>query len=357
MSELMALKAVGEAYGRTKELFLDDFGVSKWMKLAVVFFLTGATGIAFRVTDSADAFEKIAKRLTFTNQTLLMISLLAVGVVMIGALLLYISSVFRYVKLRCLLDRRYGIMDSFDDEADKGYGLFLFQLLISLAIIAFVTVLALAAYKLSPGLFSSPDPTTALVVMVGLFVPVIAFIVLSALFWWIVFDFAVPIDYKRGQGMVKAVEDAFHLLGSNIWEFTVFFLVNMGLAVASAVVSLFVTILLLIVLFIAAFALVFTVAFLLGLAGVIDDNTDLTASIPFLGFMVFFSTAFYAVFDLLSNILLLPINVYFNYLSLSFLSNLDPKLDLFDKKKKVKAKKKKAKKKGEKNMAKKVKVY
>jgi hypothetical protein len=63
-------------------------------------------------------------------------------------------------------------------------------------------------------------------------------LLLASIFWWIVIDFAVPIAYEKKTTMTNAIEQAFTIVKSEAGQFAVFFMLYIGLGIATGFITM-----------------------------------------------------------------------------------------------------------------------
>jgi hypothetical protein len=359
MSQWHAVEALDEAVDRTKKLLLP-LRPELWLKLALVVLLanglggggggggggsgsdssstsrgsTFGAGYASLIGDVSAAadFHGILAQAgggvdSFIEDSLSTTTGLIMLACAIGAILVlflafqYLSAVFRFVYVRSLTQGDVKIVEYFKKESGKGFSLFIFETVLLAVLVAVIVAAIVGGAAAFGGAGSGFAGVFLVVVAVAIFIFVLLAIILFMVF---VNDFAVPVMYARGCGIIDGIGEAFSILSANFWQFVVFLLLSVALGVVSFIVIFVVSLVFLIV------ELPLGVAMVLGMAYL--EQATMTPALMMMvvaGFIALFIIQL--VIKYLITLVTLPISVFFRYYSLVFLKRVDPTLDLFRK--------------------------
>jgi len=199
---ISAIDAVGPALQHTKEQLLHPFRGAEWVKLAFVGFLAGelssggCNGSSFRSPTRPTS----GQHFSFPHVNLLLyaslIALLIVLAVILWIVLLYVSSVMRFVLFDSIIAKRCEIRRYWSQRHGAGLRYFVWQLLFTLAMTVSMTVLVgiPAAFALAAGWLKEPRQHLLPLILGGmlLFFVVVVFILLSLMVHVLTKDFVVP---------------------------------------------------------------------------------------------------------------------------------------------------------------------
>jgi hypothetical protein len=199
---ISAIDAVGPALQHTKEQLLRPFRVAQWVKLAFVGFLAGelssggCNGSSFRSPTRPTG----GQHFPFPHPNLMLyaslIALLIVVAVVFWILLLYVSSVMRFILFDSVVAKRCEIRRYWSRRNGAGLRYFVWQLLFILAMTVGMTVLigVPAAFALAAGWLKDPRQHLLPLILGGmvLFFVVAGFILLCLVIHVLTKDFVIP---------------------------------------------------------------------------------------------------------------------------------------------------------------------
>jgi hypothetical protein len=199
---ISAIDAVGPALQHTKEQLLRPFRVAQWVKLAFVGFLAGelssggCNGSSFRSPTRPTG----GQHFPFPHPNLMLyaslIALLIVVAVVFWILLLYVSSVMRFILFDSVVAKRCEIRRYWSRRNGAGLRYFVWQLLFILAMTVGMTVLigVPAAFALAAGWLKDPRQRLLPLILGGmvLFFVVAGFILLCLVIHVLTKDFVIP---------------------------------------------------------------------------------------------------------------------------------------------------------------------
>lgn len=157
----------------------------------------------------------------------------------------YINSVFRFMFIEGIVKKDVRIIKSFKDNKSNGLSLFFLRFifgLISLAIFLLVFSPMIIAF------FSNTLVTFNFWLLIPMFLLLLLFALIVGIFWFLVYDFVVPIMYLKQLAFSPAWHYFIKIARNNKLEIFLYWLIRIGLAIASAVISLIVILPMLLVL-------------------------------------------------------------------------------------------------------------
>ncbi len=335
---LSAVDAISPAFARTKRLLLQPFRFGFWVRLGLVALVTGeslsggwggSSGFNFPFPrgsgDNGDKFLLLAD--PSWERALAYIPWIIAGgiaVFALGLLWTYVSSVFRFILLDAVLNDRCRLGEGWRRWQSQGFSYFLWQIVLSVAMIASLAVLfglpVLLAWR--AGIFRQADQHVGLLVAggVGLFFLFIAWVVLGALVALFAKDFVIPFMALEGLGVLAAWRRVLPLLRVEKMAYAGYVLMKIVLAVGSAVLFGIINV----ILFLVVFVLLGLVGAGLFLAG---KAAGLTWDAYTIGAVVVLGVAVLAGLLYLLAFVFVPAMVFFQSYTLHFLGSRYPLLD------------------------------
>ena len=202
-----AVDAIGPAFEHTKQQLLHPFQLSQWAKLALVGMLAGeltSGGCNFNGASVPARTPQGASRLMDFSPLPhidpmvyagLIAFLLIFGFVFF-VLILYVSSVMRFVLFDAVIAKRCEVGSSWSQRHGAGLGYFVWKILLFLAtMVGMVILIGIpAAFALAVGWLRAPKEHVAPLILGGilLFFVVFAFVVTMAVVHVMTKDFVVP---------------------------------------------------------------------------------------------------------------------------------------------------------------------
>jgi hypothetical protein len=278
-SRLSGVDAIGPAFERTKTQLFTPFRFKHWLRLAVVCILTGegagggGGGSGFQGLSGINIpphgggrggstllalpgwLAKIPAEVIFWGAFALIAAVLFV------LLILYISSVYRFILFESVLNNQCALRDGWRRWQRQGTSYFLWQIgfgLVSLAVLGSVVgVPVLFAWR--AGWFNDPDKHIAGLIVGGIavFFVFAAAILLSAIISLFTKDFVVPVMALEDRGAVDGWRQLFPMLGPEKGGYAFYVIMKIVLAIGCALVF-----------GIIEFMVVFMLIIAVGLAGV-----------------------------------------------------------------------------------------
>lgn len=326
---LNALEIIQPTLDKVKELLLP-LDIVKWMKLALVVLIAGASGGGGQyfgnmgnMGDLGGLEEEIsyeemeAAVLDFLTEEILLAITIAVALL---ALLLifwgYISSIFTFIFLESAITKEVMIIEGFKRNLGRGLSLFLFRAGITLAFLFLLASMITIPFLFLLGgdagaIFSIPFFILSFLTFIPL---ILIFSVVSSM----AVDFAAPIMSLQGDGIISGMRHSLGLFRKEILQFVVYYIMKMALGMAAGIISL---VLLIPVMFIMGIGVAIFVVIGV-LAGI-----SLSWSPAIVVIIIIAAVTGVIFFVYLSALITLPIPVFFRYYSLMFLKEQDPRLD------------------------------
>ena len=196
---------------------------------------------------------------------------------------------------------------------------------------SFIVLFTLGAITYAPirqliqegALTRTPVDVALILSIVALYIPILVVcVVIFGLITMFIWDFVLPIMYKKRCGILQALSIFAKLFTRNIGQMLLYLLVKLGVAILALAAGIVLTILALIFVIVIGGVLVLTGLFLIsiipGLFKVIMVVILLIIGVPLLVFLGFLFNLFY-----------LPILIFFRVFPVHVLGSLDEDLDIF----------------------------
>ncbi len=247
---LSAADAISPAFSRMTAQLFGPIRFRHWMRMAVVCLLTGETtgggggwgGANFNFPpphDSRRDFVSLAE-LPFKQfpEFLAWAALGVLALILFVAVMIYISSVFRFILFDAVLNNRCDLGEGWRRWQRQGTSYFLWQIGFGLASVAGIAVVVggpvFAAWR--AGLFRNPGQHIVILiaggaVLLALFVGVVILVALVSLF---AKDFVVPVMALESRGAMDGWRRVLPVMGREKGAFAVYVLMKILLAIGSA---------------------------------------------------------------------------------------------------------------------------
>jgi hypothetical protein len=202
---ISAVDTISLAFEHTKRQLFQPFRVGQWTKLAVVGLFAGELGSGgcnrsnFNFPHQpAVSRHFFAPEFGGIDPALLagLIAVLVVAGLVLGIVLMYVSSVMRFILFDSVVTRECQIGKGWSQRQAPGLRFFLWKLLYLLVTLAGLVVLVgiPAAFAFAEGWLRAPKEHVAALVLagIGVFFAVLIFVVLMAVVFVLTKDFVVP---------------------------------------------------------------------------------------------------------------------------------------------------------------------
>lgn len=203
---ISAVDTISLAFEHTKRQLFQPFRFGQWTRLAVVGLLAGELGSSGGCSRSNFHFPHqpgvsrhfLAPEFGGIDPALIagLIAVLVVAGLVLGIILMYVSSVMRFILFDSVLTKECRIAQGWSRRQGPGLRLFLWKLLYLLVTLAGLTVLVgiPAGVAFAVGWLREPKEHIAELVLAGIvvFFAVLIFVVLMAVIFVLTKDFVVP---------------------------------------------------------------------------------------------------------------------------------------------------------------------
>jgi hypothetical protein len=318
MSGWHAVAALEESVDRTKKLLFRPFNLVFWLKLAlIVLLVNGISG------GNSDRIVKSAGGGTSEPGVIVLAVVIVALFIILGIFFTYISSLFKFVYVKTLLEGRVRMVEDLKEQADNGLKLFLFTFAVVILLVAAIICAAVPLILLG-GTLKSPFVMLFLIIL-GVILFVIILLAVSILLW-LMDEFVVPVMYAEGVGVIGGLKRVYKMIQSDFWQFAVYFILKFSLGLVAAVLVFAISFMF----FIAVFgvALLAGVGVMLGLSlagsGTLESLTLPIVVVGVVVMMILTIAVSYVV-----TAITLPLSVFFRYYGLVFLQLAQPQLNLF----------------------------
>lgn len=251
---LSGVDAISPAIERTKKQLFAPFRFKHWARLAVVCILSGEVtgggggfggGSNFKLPShqshpGSDLLSLIVPSFKLPLDFLAWMLVGVIALVLLVLVMIYISSVFRFILFDAVLANRCDLGEGWRRWQRQGSSYFLWQIgfgLVSLAAFgAVVGVPVFLAWRAK--LFSNPDRHFGLLILGGLavFALFVAVILVSAVGSLFAKDFVVPVMALEDQGVLEGWRRVLPMLGQEKGACAIYVLMKAGLAIGSALI-------------------------------------------------------------------------------------------------------------------------
>ncbi len=351
MDSSTVTESVEDAWSRTRTLLFEG-DIGRWLKYAFIAMLGAATtggstslnlsppmgpgGGAEDGTGSGWSPEQVGPEalgvlkaiLEWLTANLAYVVMLVIGIavlwLVVGLAVVYVRNVFRFIFVEAVAARlEPAIGESFGRHARRGLTLLLWKLILGLVPLLLI-VIALVPMIGSIGLIASGDEA-GLTAGIGSIVAVVGLIVFALLLLLLgralTEDFLVPAMYARRCGVVEGWSHVARAWQGSLGNVILFYLLKIALGIAAGIVTGIAGLVSTVLLVIPAISLGAIVALIVR-AEIPATTAVLTFGGPAIVAIILGGT----VYAYLLNVVLLPVGVFFQAYSLSFVGRLDASL-------------------------------
>jgi len=188
---------------------------------------------AMNITETISQFNTQA--LDFFSKYGTIVAIVLMVFYLISLFFTYISSVFKFMFIEGLVKKDIRIIESFKVNKSKGLSLFFYRLifgLITLALFSLIFLPILLAF------FSNELVNFNLWLLIPMFLLILLFSLIVGIFWFLVYDFVVPIMYLKKQAFSRSWHHFIKIARKNKLEIFLYLLIKIGFSIASAFISL-----------------------------------------------------------------------------------------------------------------------
>ena len=247
---ISAVDTIGLAFQHTKRQLVQPFRLWQWTRLAFVGLLAGEMGSgsgcnfskSFGSPHQAAGVPHLGQIFSKIDPALLaaLIAVLIVTGTIVMLVMMYISSVMRFILFDSVLTRECHIREGWNRRQGPGWSLFLWKIAFSLLTLTAMAALigVPAAFALSAGWFSPPRAHIFPLVLTGILV--FGLVALFFLFAGVVFvftkDFVVPQMALEGIGVVEGWRRLWPMIQTEKGAYAVYVIMKIGLAIGAGIV-------------------------------------------------------------------------------------------------------------------------
>ncbi|HEX6880665.1 MAG TPA: hypothetical protein VF135_09900 [Terriglobales bacterium] len=248
MPKLNAVDAISPAFNLTRKNLFTPFRWGFWIRIAILGFFTGELssggGCNFNVPANwsnrrHDSFAAAASAPHFDPHLFLALLPIIIAVaVVIGLVLLYVNSIFRFSLLEAILTGQISIRDSWSRWQRQGTRYFVFQLLLSLAMLVLVGTAALVVLAMvGLATFKQSGAAAASAVVTIMFAALIIFLLLLPflLVQVLAKDFAAPVMALEGVGFGDAWRRVWNMVKGEFWSVAAYIGMKIVLRIAAGI--------------------------------------------------------------------------------------------------------------------------
>ncbi len=350
MSNSIVIDSITHAWSRTKAVLFNGFNPGRWLKYGFVAMLGaavvrgfGATGYSPPVqlprfggeferdrlnTIGPEVIGQAMAALRWIAANIMHLLLLGLGLMIVWLILLvlflYVRSVFRFIFIECVAAEREPLVGrSWFRHRERGLSLllwYIFMGLMQFALIAFTLPPVLAGMIL---IASGEAPVVALGVggiIAAVGVLILALLVL-ALLRALTEDLLIPAMYAGRCGLREGWRNVVRACGGHLWDVILFYLLKFVLGIGAGIVGGMISLF-------SAVLLVLPVIVLAGLgAAIAASGVDPKVALIVMSGPLFIVTGLGGIaYAYILQVFLLPISVFFQAYSLSFVGRMDPAL-------------------------------
>ena len=245
---ISAVDAIGPSFQHTKQQLTQPFSVKQWAKLALVGFLAGELSSggcntsSFQVPHQTQTQQFAAATPPVSNPVLygsLILLLIVAGFVLV-IVLMYASSVMRFILFDSVIAKRCEIRRGWERRHREGFRYFIWQILLMLSTVIGLTILVgiPAALAVALGWFSHPKDHMVPLILGGmaLFFLLLAFIVTLIVVHVMTKDFVVPQMALENLSAMEGWRRLLPMLKSEKGSYAGYFGMKIVMAIAASVV-------------------------------------------------------------------------------------------------------------------------
>ena len=312
------MDTIGLAFQHTKRQLVQPFRLWQWTRLAFVGLLAGEMGSGggcnfsqpFRSHQQAAGVPHLGQILPKIDPVLLaaIVAVLVVTGTIVMLVMLYISSVMRFILFDSVLTSECRIREGWSRRQGPGWSYFLWKIAFGLLTLAAMAALigVPAAFALSAGWLGSPSQHIFPLALTGIFV--FGLFGIFLLFAGVVFvftkDFVVPQMALEGIGVMEGWRRLWPMIQTEKGAYAVYVLMKIGLAIGAGIVVGIASGILVVVLAVPAVAV--------ALAAVLAGKTaGLTWSVATISIAVVAVCMLFALLLYLVSLVSVPVIVFF----------------------------------------------
>jgi len=315
---ISAVDTIGLAFQHTKQQLIQPFRFGQWVRLAVVGLLAGEMGSggslrlpsSFNPSHQTPSHHLLAQGFPKIDPVLLglLIAMLVVIALVFVIVMLYVSSVMRFILFDSVLRKECHIREGWNRRQGPGWNYFLWQLGFTFVTIAVGAVVlgVPAAFAWAMGWFGQPRQHLAPLIVGGvlLFFVALAFFIAVAVIHVFTKDFVVPQMALEGIGPIEGWRRLWPMIQADNGSYAGYAGMKIVLAIGAGIVVGILTVILAVILAIPTVAVAIA-AVLTGKSAGLGWNVFTITAAVVAGCIVF------AIFMFLIALISVPVIVFF----------------------------------------------
>jgi hypothetical protein len=312
---MKSLDAINPAFNAMKEL-LFPIKLKSWFKLGFISFFGSKTSISesggnFGNASNTTGNGKMPNFNAFLAQYGLMIGIVFFIGVLIALIFGYIKSVFSFVFVEDLIEKKDNILSSFSKNSKNGFSYFVFSLFLGLiGLITLILFLLPALIPVLSGMHLFVVFASGIALFLAWFLTIGLIIGIINNFTW---DFVLPLMYLKNKGLMLSWSELKKLVFKEWKEFLVYIIISFVLGIIGFIISIILLIPLIIIGIILGI-----IVFFIGLTSIIS-----TGNLAIIVLIVLISIPVLLLFIYLTAVITLPVTVFFRYYPIIFLGKID----------------------------------
>ncbi len=324
---ISAVDTINLAFQHTKRQLFQPFRFWQWTRLAIVGLLAGEMGSGggnIRLPSGFNVPQQGGSSRHFVTQTFPhidpavlggLIAVLVVAALVFIIVMLYVSSVMRFILFDSILAKECHIRSGWSRRQGPAWKYFLWHLgfmFVSIACIAMILGIP-ALFAFARGWFSHPSEHLAPLIITGVivFLVLMIFFIAAALVQVLTKDFVVPQMALEGIGPIEAWRRLWPMLQAEAGGYAVYVGMKIVMAIGAGIVIAIVTLILALLIAVPVIAVIVAGVFAGKTAGLTWNVFTITAAIV-AGCVAFF--VFFYIIALIS----VPVIVFFPAYSIYF---------------------------------------
>ncbi|MBN2126957.1 MAG: hypothetical protein JW703_01030 [Candidatus Diapherotrites archaeon] len=312
---MKSVDAINPAFNAMKEL-LFPIKLKFWLKLAFVSMLGssggGGGGSIGNAGNTSNSSAQMPDLSSFLAQYGLIIGLIVFAVILLILVLTYIHSVFSFVFLDDLIERKSRILSSFKENMSNGFSYFLFN--VFLGLISLITLLLFLSPVLIPVITGMNQWIVIGSAVLLLLLWALSFGLILGLITSFTHAFVLPLMILKKKPLMNAWSELKPLIFKEWKEILLFLIISFFLGIALAVICLILLLPLIVLGIILA-----VIALILGVLSIIS-----TGNITMIAILIILAIPVMLIFAYLASIFLLPVSSFNRYYSMIFLAKIEP---------------------------------
>ena len=325
---ISAVDSITPALEHTKEQLFRRFSIGQWTRLAFVGLLAGELGSnGCSRSNFTMPGHPGGPHLPGIDPALIaaFITAAIVGGLALGLILMYVSSVMRFILFDSVLTRECHIRMGWNRRMGPGWRFFLFTLVYSILSVSAIAVIVgiPALLALGRGWFHAPKEHLPALITGGLILGFVLFLffVVTAVVFVLTKDFVIPQMALENIGAMEGWRRLLRMMQAEAGAYFVYIIMKIVLAIVTSIIMAIATLIV---------GLMFAVpSLLLGLVAVISGKrAGLTWNVETITLAIVIGCILLAIFLYLVSMIYVPAIVFFPAYSIYFFAGRYPRLNM-----------------------------